>query len=478
MKLASLVRCSGVVAALIFSASSQGASLIDIYQQAAKNDYVFQAAQAELVANSEVKNISRSRLLPNIAAQAGYTQSNRTFQTEVTSDIPEGSGFTIPGANSGPTDPVDNEITNQDYGISLNQALINVADWNTYKADKISADIALFNYDAAKQDLILRAARAYFTVLEAVDILQTSQAEEKALNLQLDQTRQRFDVGLTAITDVHEAQAVFDSATANRLSAEGEVDIAFDALEVLTGQKYGFIHPLKTTFNVSKPEPSVRKNWVAFAEKNNLDYIVAKLRAKSAKFNYRAARAGHLPTLDAAVSFGSNTSLTEGVNEQFLIPETRETTREETRVSLSLNIPIFAGGRVHAQRRRAAAQLDQFSALSKQSKRAITQQTRANFTQVVTGVATVKARKQAIVSNQSALEATQAGYDVGTRDLIDVLQAQQNVFRARRDYAQALYRYINNTLTLKAVAGILKSDDIVKLDNSLNKQKNINQNTY
>lgn len=430
---------------------SQAETLAEIYQQALENDHSFLAAKAALEAGQENKNIGRAGLLPQISAEASWADSeNTTTEYDITAT---------------PTDTSTTQnSTTTGYSVTLSQTLFNLASWHTYKQGKARAQIAEVNYAAAEQEVIVRVAQAYFDALAAVDNFDTAKSEEEALKHQLEQTKQRFEVGLTAITEVHEAQAAFDSSTATRLAAEGRLGIAFEALEVITGRPYRSLNPMRADFPVTAPEPADRNQWVEFALANNFDLKAASLNAEAAQQNAKARRADHAPTLTAGLSYSDKTT---EIGSGF------ETNPENQTLSLTLKVPIYAGGATHASRRQANAQAWESRELFNKAQRDIIQQARSNHLEVMTGVATVKARKQAITSSESALRATQAGYEVGTRDLVDVLNAQRSLFRARRDYSDALYAYVVNTLKLKQVAGTLSTADIDALSGWLDTAKEV-----
>lgn len=438
--------------------TSQAETLAEVYQQALENDHTFRAAKAALEAGLQDKNLGRAGLLPQINGSASWQNSteNTTGNTWDRSleSLVDAEGETKASVNS--------------YSISLSQTLFNLASWHTFQQGKVSAKIAQVNYLAAEQNLMVRAAQAYFDALAAVDALETAKSEEEALKHQLEQTKQRFEVGLTAITEVHEAQAAFDSSTASRLAAEGRLGIAFEALEVITGRPYTSLNPMRTDFPVTAPEPTNRQDWVEFALQNNVDLKAASLRAEVSQLNAKAKKADHFPTVTAGISHTNRTSspTIDGI-------DGGEVTSETQAFNVTVNIPIYAGGATHATRRQANAQAWEAREALNQTQRDIIQQARSSHLEVMTGVATVKARKQAITSSESALRATQAGYEVGTRDLVHVLQAQRSLFLARRNYSDALFAYVIDTLKLKQVAGTLSPADIEALSNWLDTEKQV-----
>jgi outer membrane protein len=434
--------------------SASANSLLDIYELALKNDAQLKADTAAYEAGQELRGLNRAGLLPLITAGANYTENDRDRTDNL----------------SGTVGTID--TTQTGWGVSLEQPLFNMASWYTYKQGVKLSEQAEAQFGADQQSLIVRVAQAYFNVLRAVDTLEATVAEENALSHQLEQTRQRFDVGLTAITEVHEAQAAFDSATAATLEARGNLNINFEALEVLTGQSHEQIAPLAPQFPVVEPVPSDRHEWVQFSLKNNYALKASKLNAEAADQVAKAARSGHLPTVRASLAY--NESNDEGINQ---IGEYDEDL-EGTSIGVNLTVPIFSGGGTSSRRRQAYAQATQAQELFNNTQRSIIQSTRALHLSVETGVARVQARKQAIVSSQSALEATQSGYEVGTRNLVEVLQAQRQLYQARRDYATALYDYIINTIQLREVAGMLTPADVQEVDKWLQDNAPVNRSQY
>lgn len=434
-----------VLSAGVLHLPAYSETLQNIYEQARKTDHAYQAAKANRDAGVENEKIQRAGLLPQISGNVSWSETSGTDN--------------IRG--------VDSDTRNESYSISLRQSLINFETWHQFRAGSSQADIALAQFLLDEQELILRTANAYFNTLKAVDNLTTTKAEEEALSHRLEQTKQRFEVGLTAITEVHEAQAVYDSALANRLEAEGNVGIAFEALEVLTGQRYEGLSPLKNDFPVTPPDPAARAPWEELAEQNNVQLLVAQHQSEAAAAASKAASSRHLPTLSGSVSYGDQRRNIYDLPSQ-------DTHTEGLTVGLELEIPIFSGGGVSASRRQGAAQALQAKELFWQTRRNVLQSTRSNHLSVRTAAATVKARQQAITSSQSALEATQAGYDVGTRDLVDVLSAQSNLYAAQRNYYDALYTYVVATLELKQAAGVLTAQDINALNQWLDQSRTVN----
>ncbi|WP_331346427.1 TolC family outer membrane protein [Cellvibrio sp. UBA7661] len=429
-------------------------SLLDVYELALQNDSQLKADKAKYEAGLQNKTIGRSGLLPQINAKAQYGNTdedsvNRLNNTTAKTDI-DSTG----------------------WDVTLNQPLFDMSAWYVYKQGSKLSEQAEAQFGADQQSLIVRTAEAYFNVLRSIETLEATIAEEKALAKQLEQTKQRFEVGLTAITEVHEAQAAFDSARASTLEARGNLGINYEALEVLTGKPEDKVAPLSAKFPVVTPTPANRAEWVEFSLKNNYNLKASKLQADASLQNAKANRSNHLPTLGASLGYSDYDS--DGVRTG--IPQDGST--DGTSVNLRLDVPIFSGGATTGRSRQAYAQYNQAQEQYNSTQRSVIQNTRALHLSVETDVAAVQARKQAIISNQSALEATQSGYEVGTRNLVEVLLAQRNLYQARRDYSNALYDYVIDTIKLREVAGMLTPADVQEIDKWLLDDSLVSRSQY
>ena len=442
---------------------ANASSLLDIYQLALENDSQLKADRAAYEAGLENRYLGRAALLPQINASATYTESDDDSVNRVPIDpndpfVQSGTGNT--------------DLAQKNWGVSLQQPLLNMAAWYDYKRGIKLSEQAEAQFGADQQSLIVRVAEAYFNVLRAIDTLEATIAEERALAQQLEQAKQRYEVGLTAITEVHEAQAAYDSALALRLESRGNLSISYEALEVLTGQPHDQVAPLSPEFPVVDPIPSDRHEWVEFSLANNYALKATRLQADALAETAKASRSGHLPTVTANISYNDNA--TDGTR----YGQPIDNTSEGPSIGVRLDVPLFSGGGTSSRRRQAYAQSAQAMELFNSAQRNVVQSTRALHLSVETGVAQVQARKQAIVSSQSALEATQSGYEVGTRNLVEVLLAQRQLYQARRNYATALYDYIINTVRLSEVAGMLTPADVQEIDKWLNEQAPVNRSQY
>lgn len=437
-------------------------SLQDIYELALQNDAQLKADKAGYEANKQNTAIARADLLPQINAGYNYLKTDN----DVLSNRP-------PLDPLAPNKTEKQELKNTGWEISLTQPLFNMASWYNYKQGQKLSEQAEAEFGANQQSLIVRVTTAYFNVLRNVDRLEATLSEEKALGHQLEQTKQRFEVGLIAITEVHESQAAYDSATAATLEARGSLGISYEALEVLTGKAEDSIAPLSEKFPVVNPTPIDRAEWVSFALKNNYTLKARKLAAEAAAKKADLERAGHYPTLGAELSYGDGNEQ-QDINS---LPKVDQD-KEGSKVMLSLDVPLYSGGRTSGRTRQAVALSLKAEEEFHSAERSTIQNARALHLTVETDVARVQARKQAIVSNQSALDATQSGYEVGTRNLVEVLLAQRNLYQARQNYSDALHDYVIDSIKLREVSGMLTPADIQEVDRWLKPGATVNRKQY
>lgn len=440
-------------------------TLLDVYELALINDPVLKQAEANYRANLETENIALSGLLPQVVGQAYYEDAETDNERKSTTIVDDGMG--------GTTAAIIDQRSNTDseteaYSVSLSQPLFDLPAWFTFKAGKAVTEQAKAQLAYDQQDLIVRVAEAYFNVLRAKENLDASRSEEKAANRQLEQTQQRFDVGLIAITDVHEARAVYDGIVAQRLGFEGALAIAQENLSTLTGKAHHNLWSLQNDFPIVMPEPADRSQWVDFALANNYLLKAAGASRDSAYQNAKAKKMEHLPTITGSLGYSKQDldgSTRFNPASSFATPPDNYTETEAARITLT--VPLFAGGGISAARRQAFEQYNAAQQGSINVQRQVIAGTRAQHIAVNTDVQTVKARQQNIISARSALDATEAGYEVGTRNIVDVLEAQRNLYAAMRDYTNARYDYVLDVLRLKQNAGTLSPADINDLNNWL-----------
>ena len=416
----------------LISTSANAETLADIYQLAVKNDPIAGAAKATYKANKETLKQGRAVLLPQLNASSSKVE---------------------PTSNEN-IDPISTT-----YRASLSQSLFNVPAWFQFRSAKNMDQAAEAKFASQQQSLIIRVSESYFNVLRAHDNKQTRQAEELAIQRQLEQVTERFEVGLLPITDVHEIQAIFDDASVNSLEANGALDIAFDKLQILSGKNHNQLAGLKDSFTAEAPNPISVESWVEFALANNLELRESQLTHQAASETAKAAKSQHLPKVTISADYSKRDTEATASAGALL--------SEQTAINLNLTMPIFSGGLTSSQARQSSYQAQAAEQNYIAIKRNTMQSARSNHQLAMTNAARVKARKQAITSAESALKATQAGYEVGTRNIVDVLLAQRTLFQAKRNYSNARYDYILSMMRLKQVAGQLSPEDVFELNDWL-----------
>ena len=448
------------ICVIFFCGSSGAESLQEIYETALAQDPLIAAARATYRADSEARTQGRAALLPQISATGTY--SDNTYEVR---DL---DSFFVQDNKT--------ETESKQYSVNLTQAIFDLPAWYRFQRGKNLTARAKAQFAADQQDLIIRVSEAYFNVLRAFDDTKMREAEERAIKLQLDQTRERYQVGLVPITDVHEAQAAYDEATVNTLESQGTLRITFEDLGVLTGRKHEVLAGLDEQFFANPPDPVNSDDWVTFSLANNFQLKVAELAKKAAAHNAKAQKYQHLPKVNLALGYDKDRSdgtqagvsgvkipgFSGGALEATSRTIERETDNSGVRINVSM--PIYSGGLIHSQRRQSAQQ----SVFANQNyiaaKRNTEQSTRSLHHRAVTNSARVKARSQSIISSTSALEATEAGYEVGTRNIVDVLIAQRALYRAKRNHANARYDFIMSMMLLRQMAGQLSPDDIYQIN--------------
>ncbi|HAD32424.1 MAG TPA: type I secretion protein TolC [Methylophaga sp.] len=410
--------------------------LVDIYNLSVQSDPILMAQAASLLATSELEDQADAAFLP----QVDMVANNSKVWTDSSSQRFGGSS----------------EYNDHGYTLSLVQPIYRRNNFVQSRQATIAIEGATADYQFVEQDLIVRVAERYFAVLGAEDDLSFALAELEAIEKQLEQAEQRFEVGLATIIDVTEARAAYDLATAAVIEAENLLANAREALRETAGQYPSELAELKEETPLVKPEPENIDEWSEQAIVMNPVLLSANSNVGLAKENIEFERSGHYPTLDLVAQKGytsqsdSNLSGSNKTHQKIL--------------GLQINIPIYAGGVVNSRTREASFRLDEAMQNEEEQRRAIIRQTRAAYNSVMSGVSRVNALQQAVYSNKKALESTEAGFDVGTRTTVDVLNARRELFSALRDYSRSRYEYVVNTLRLKQAAGIVSVNDIEQIN--------------
>ncbi|GLQ00054.1 MAG TPA: type I secretion protein TolC [Methylophaga aminisulfidivorans] len=434
------IALGALIASALFSSSVWAEDLLDVYKLSLNSDPQLLAEAASRQAVGELDDQAIANFLPQVGLSANESKtwldsSSRLF--------------------TGNTD-----YTSHGYTLSLTQSVYKRENF----VQKTQAEIAMKGADAsytiAEQSLTLRVAERYFGVLGAQDDLTFALAEREAIAKQLEQMQQRFDVGMATITDITESQAAYDLANARVIQAQNDLANAQEQLRETAGKYIDDLVGLYGESPLVKPEPASIDAWSETAISQNPSLLLANINVEAAKQTIELQRSGHYPSL-GIVAQKSYSSDSDGIYG-------RSNSSNES-VGLEFNLPIYSGGAVSSRTREAGHRLDETMQVEEQQRRAVTRQTRESYNGVMSGISRVTALKQAVVSNQKALESTEAGYDVGTRTTVDVLNARRNLFSAKRDYARSRYDYILDTLRLKQAAGILSVNDLVDINNWLGK---------
>ncbi|HAC88645.1 MAG TPA: hypothetical protein DCF95_11955 [Gammaproteobacteria bacterium] len=443
----------------LISSLSYGDDLVTILQLALDNDPSLKQAQASYRANRENVIQSRSSMLPSLGVGAGTSR--------LTSGFTDSQYINMTNPLTGETvrTKVRDDhsfrpgINNHNWGVSLTQSVFNLPNWYSFQSAEATDRAAAVNLAAQEQDLIMRVATAYFDVLRAQDLLETNIQEEEAAQRSLEQTQQREAVGLVAITDVYDSQAAYDLARNTTILQQDFLRSRYEALEAITGQGHPDIDELLDNFPIVEVEGNLNQ-WETQADNNSLAIAAAEFNLDASRQTLRARKSDGLPTLDLQGFYGH--IVTAPIVSQGI--QIGGGASDRTQLALNLNIPLYTGGTLSSRKRAAEYNVVAAQESLELTKRELTQNIRNAYRRVNTDVLVIAQRQQSITSAQSALDATELGAEVGTRNIVEVLLARENLFRALRMYADARYTYVIDTLVLKQIAGILTPQDIIELN--------------
>jgi len=415
---------------LAFAEGACAGDFLATYRLARQNDAQFASARASLEAGLEKLPQGRAQLLPVINAAGNTTHNdvdNKTTDTQFS-------------------------FNSNGWSVTLTQPLFRWQNLVAYKQSAYQVLQAEAQFGQATQDLIVRVAQAYFDVLAAQDNLDFSKANKIAIAEQLAQAKRNFEVGTATITDTNEAQARYDLATAQEISANNAGEVAQQSLQQIIGRAPDALTPLRSKLQLDPPQPAVMDDWVKSARANN---FVVKGNEAVFEISTREVdrqRAGHYPNIDVVASFQDNTT-------QNVQTGGARSNVTQGQVALQLNLPLYAGGSVLSRTREAVGLKEKARHDLETSRRAAEFNARQSYLNVTNGMAQVTALEQALVSSETALQSNKVGYEVGVRINIDVLNAQQQVFQTKRDLSRARYDTILHGLRLKAASGSLSEGD-------------------
>lgn len=431
---------STLAATLLSAAALAQVSLSEVYQQALVNDPTLTIQQLnEETASAQVRS-GRSELLPKVNASASYEVSGSC------------QGADLQFA------PNFDYCQSVSARITASQNIFALAAVDAYEALKLNASRAEIETEAGRQNLMVRVAEAYVNVLRAQEARDSSASQLRAVERQFQQTEQRYEVGLVTITDVLDAQATLDQTRVALIRSESQYDIALQNLYVLTGSVPEAVLSLSADFPIVLPEDNAVEEWVAYALNNHPDVLAARKGLESGERELQARRNNRLPVVSANASVNYGENLRNGLDFE---------DRVSSSVSLSVSIPLYTGGATQSQIVTTGLRNNIAEQQLELLKRNIRVQVTNLYREVRTSVQNVSAQQQVVRSRESALQATEVGYEVGTRNIVEVLNAQQALFAARQAYANARFDFLLNNLRLKQAAGQLREADLDSIDRFL-----------
>lgn len=421
-------------------------ALIDIYQQALAHDPTLASALNANKAAQEIIEQGKALYRPtvNLSASASATQTDIRYL---------GSGTNNPFRTQGTSN-----FEGYSYGVDARQPIYRKQNLVQIDQSKVQVSQADKQLHLSQQDLILRVTQAYFDVLIAQDKIDLIAAQKLAILSQLDQAKANFDVGTATITDVNEAQARFDLIVAQEIAALNEHQIAKRAVQAITGEIPQKLATVKADIKPANLEQGMDK-WLEVAAQNNLNIQIQQDAAKFAEQEVERLSAAHLPTLDAVASYSNNyaNGSANGIGSEL----------QTGVIGLQLQLPLYQGGAISSRVRQAALNQQKAKDDVEIARRSAELETQRAYLNLSTSIAQVKAFEQALISSQSQVESTKLGYEVGVRTSVDVLNAEQQYFSAKRDLLQSRYNYLVNIIRLKASSGVVAEADLADINQQL-----------
>jgi outer membrane protein len=447
----------------LFAGALQAADLLSVYERALQNDPQIREADANRLASRESKPQALAALLPQLNASGSYSDVDQEFsRTQLTPSDPN-----VPNSPLIPRDiNTESDYKARQYDITLRQTVFRWDQWAALRRADAQVAQAEADYQAAQQDLILRTSQRYFDVLAAQDTVDAAQATLEAFSRQLEQADKRFEVGLIAITDVQEARAAHDQAAASVIQAKRALATANELLRELTGEPFDSLAGPIDDLPLEQPSPADEEQWVTSALDQNLRVVSARLATDIAKQDVSVARAGHLPSFEIVASRddqdfdGDQVSRAGGTS----TPAPADQAQTNDSIGIQVTVPIYSGGATSSRVRQRVylhrAARERLERTNRETERAA----RDAYLGVLSEMSRVRASKQALESSRTALQATEAGFEVGTRTTVDVLQSRRQLFDAQTTYSRSRYDYILNVLQLQLATGTLDRADLEKIN--------------
>lgn len=446
-----------LVALAVLSMSSltthANTDLLDVYQDALKNDPQYKISEANLRATEQGVRINRSGLLPQVSASAIKGRSDYDYSGQ--------------GLDGSPSDPFNNAVDSTTYRVQLNQSLFDWSLWVALEQAEMRVRVAELNHAANLQNLMTRTAQAYFQTLSRKEVLEATSSEKRALQKQLDLTREQFESGLSTATDFLDAQANFDQAQVSELVAENEYNNAKETLREITGQYYAELEATGNDITLTPPTPANIDDWMRAAREANLSLKAKQFEVRVAREEVKRNRSGHYPTANFNVTYSDQETDTDRFFPVQNIEQNTLNMQDGYQAGITVTIPLFSGFRTSAQTEQARQNYLRTTHELDQSDRLVQKNARTAYTNLQTAIKSFEANKRAYESSLSSLESTQEGYQAGTRNIVDVLIATRGAYSSQRNMIRAKYDYLISSLQLKAVAGTLTEQDLKIVNNWL-----------
>ena len=443
-KSALIIAAGTLFFAISFTGKSRAENLLEVYKMALENDAAFQAAEYKYSAAAEMKVQARAGLLPDVSFSAEKTHRNQDILRNNDSFVGTGES----------TYPI------KSLSLSITQPVFRYESWLRYKQSDLSVKQAETEFSVASQDLILHVAEAYFAALAAKEKLEYTLIEKKAVAKHLEDAEQRAKTGMSRITDLHDARARFALTESREIESENALDDSYQALLVHTASLITNLSSLQEKIPLVNPEPANPDKWIETALAQNLALEASRQSLDVAQQEIERQKAGHYPTLDLVASrnrYDQEGSLFGGGSEV-----------ETTDYLLRFNLPLYQGGGVQSKMRESYLVREKAVRDVEDQRRQVRRDTRAAYRGVFGGIKKVEALSKSIISQKSALEVKEAGYRSGVNTLLEVLDAQRDLYYAQTDYSQARYDYLLSTLRLKHASGSLSVTDLEQVNKLLN----------
>ncbi len=435
-----------------YAAEATAQNLLDVYQNALNQDPAWASSRSTNLAAQEKLEQGKALYRPTVTFSSNFSESRTNLDRDFDNVQIDAGGNPVRNAGRQRFDTFT-------YGLNVIQPIFRRDNYVQYQQSKLVVAQADRQLILDKQNLMLRVSQAYFDVLLAQDSIELINAQKSAISRQLEQANANFEVGTSTITDVNEAQARYDLILAQEIAAINQLEIKKRAVQAIIGEMPQNLATVREDLIPQAPQPGDMQAWVDIAEQNNLALAIQQYNFQIASREVERARAGHMPTLDAVASYRDNRN--NGSSSGFA------SDLDDLTVGLQLEIPIYQGGAASSRVREAAANLEKAQHDLEVTRRDAELNTRQAYLDVSSGVAQVKAYQQALISSQSQLDSTMLGYEVGVRTSVDVLNAQQQFYTAKRDLLQARYNYLLSSVRLKFATGLLTEADLAEVNQQL-----------